>query len=172
MRYMAFVIVIGILIGTAGFVAKADQTTVAPPQGSTPLLEVRAEGVQVYICEGKQDGFEWKYKVPEANLFDKQGQQIGTHTDGPIWKIDDGSQVAGEVVARASAPEPGAIQWLLLRAKSHQGSGTLSQAAFIRRADTRGGEPPKTGCDASHLSQVARMRYSATYQFFGAAKGE
>jgi hypothetical protein len=46
MRNMAFVIVIGILIGTAGFVAKADQTAVAPPQGSTPLLEVRAEGVQ------------------------------------------------------------------------------------------------------------------------------
>jgi hypothetical protein len=172
MRNVAFVIVMGILIGTAGLFAKADQMAVAPPQGSTPLLEVGAEGVQVYICESKQDGFEWKYKVPEANLFDKQGRQIGTHIDGPIWKIDDGSEVAGEVVARAEAPEPGAIQWLLLRAKSHEGSGTLSQAAFIRRTDTRGGEPPKTGCDGSHLSQTARMRYSAIYQFFGAAKGE
>src|SRR5690349_19650250 len=140
----AFVIVMGILIGTAGFVAKADQTAVAPPQGSTPLLEVGAEGVQVYTCESKQAGFEWKYKVPEAYLFDKEGRQIGTHTDGPIWKIDDGSEVAGEVVARAEAPEPGAIQWLLLRVKSHKGSGTLSQAALIRRTDTRGGEPPKT----------------------------
>ena len=168
----AFGMVMGILIGTAGFVAKADQTAVEPPQGSAPLLEVRAEGVQIYICESKQAGFEWKYKMPEANLFDKQGRQIGIHIDGPSWKMDDGSEVAGEVVARAEAPEPGAIQWLLLRAKSHQGSGILSQATFIRRTDTRGGEPPKTGCDASQLSQMARMRYSAIYQFFGEAKGE
>jgi Protein of unknown function (DUF3455) len=172
MRNISFVIVMGILIGTGAFVAKADQTAVAPPLGSTPLLEVGADGVQIYICESKQDGFEWKFKAPEANLFDKQGQQIGTHIGGPTWKMVDGSEVVGEVVARANAPDPGAIQWLLLRAKSHEGSGTLSQAAFIRRTDTKGGVAPKTGCDASHLSQPARMRYSATYQFFGAAKGE
>ena len=172
MRNISLVIVTGILIGTGAFVVKADQTVVAPPEGSKPLLEVVADGVQIYICEGKQDGFEWKFKAPEANLFDKQGQQIGTHTGGPIWKMDDGSEVVGEVVARADAPDPGAIQWLLLRAKSHKGSGTLSQAAFIRRTDTKGGVGPKTGCDASHLSQQARMRYSAIYQFFGAAKGK
>jgi hypothetical protein len=107
----------------------------------------------------------------EANLFDEQGWQIGTHFAGPSWKMNDGSEVVGEVVAKADAPDPGAIQWLLLRAKSHEGSGMLSQAAFIRRADTKGGVGPKTGCDANHLSQQARMRYSATYQFFGAEKG-
>jgi hypothetical protein len=61
---------------------------------------------------------------PEANLSNEQGRRIGTHFGGPIWKLDDGSAVAGEVIARTDAPEPGAIQWLLLRSKSHEGSGT------------------------------------------------
>ena len=43
----------------------------------------------------------------------------------------------------ADAREPSAVQGLLLRAKSHEGSGTLSQAAFIRRTDTTGAITPK-----------------------------
>ena len=172
MRKAGFAIVTGIFIGTAGLAADADQTAVAPPQGSTLLFEVGADGVQIYTCESKAGGFQWSFKAPEANLFDKQGRQIGTHFAGPTWKMDDGSAVVGEVIAKADAPDPGAGQWLLLRAKWHEGSGTLSQAAFIRRTDTKGGEAPKTGCDASHLSRQARMRYSAIYQFFGAANGQ
>jgi Protein of unknown function (DUF3455) len=172
MKNIGFLVVTGILIGAGPFVVKADQTPVAPPQGSTPLLEVRADGVQIYRCEGKPEGFEWKFKAVEANLFDNQGRQTGIHSGGPTWKMDDGSEVVGEVVARADASDPGAIQWLLLRVKSHEGSGSLSQAAFIRRTDTKGGVAPKTGCDANHLSQQARMRYSATYQFFGPPKSK
>ena len=69
------------------------------------------------------------------------------------------------------APEKDAIQWLLLRVKSHQGQGILDKAAFIRRTDTKGGVAPTAGCDASHVSEEVRMRYSAIYQFFSAAKG-
>jgi len=134
------------------------------------LLEVVADGVQIYTCDAKEGGFVWSFKAPEASLFDQEGRQIGTHFAGPTWKIDDGSAIVGEVVARADAAEPGAIQWLLLRAKSHEGSGALSAAAYIRRAETKGGAAPKTGCDASHLSAQARMRYSATYQFFSGGK--
>jgi len=78
--------------------------------------------------------------------------------------------VVGEVVAKADAPEPVAIQWLLLRVKSRQGSGPLSTATYIRRTDTKGGAAPTTGCDAHHLSEQARIRYSATYQFFKMTK--
>jgi hypothetical protein len=159
-----------ILVGTGLFAARADQSAVAPPQGSAPVLELVADGVQIYICESKEGAFGWSFKGPEANLFDKQGRQVGTHFAGPTWKIDDGSEVVGEVVEKADAPELHAIQWLLLHAKSHQGSGVLSPVTYIRRAETQGGLAPSTGCDASHLSQQARMRYSATYQFFSAAK--
>ena len=107
-----------------------------------------------------------------GDFFDKQGRQIGTHFSGPTWKMADGSEVVGEVAAKADAPKPNAVQWLLLRAKSHEGSGALAQVAFILRTNTKGGAAPKTGCDTNHVSQQVRMRYSATYQFFSAAAGK
>jgi hypothetical protein len=168
---IAFAIIAGILIGMGGLPVAADQTGVAPPEGSALLLEVLADGVQIYTCEAKGNRFEWSFKAPEANLFDKQGRQIGTHFAGPAWKMADGSAIVGEVAAKADAPEKDAIQWLLLRAKAHEGQGILAEAAFIRRTETMGGVAPITGCDASHIAEQARMRYSAIYQFFSAAKG-
>jgi len=55
-------------------------------------------------------------------------------------------------------------------AKAHEGQGILADVAFIRRIDTKGGVAPTTGCDAGHISEPERMRYSATYQFLGAPK--
>lgn len=170
MKHFAAGLATAILIGTGGVVAGADQAALSPPQGSAPLLELVADGVQIYTCEAKEGGFAWSFKAPEANLFDTQGRQVGTHFAGPTWKLDDGSEVVGEVIAKADAAEPRAIQWLLLRAKSRQGSGALSAVAYIRRTETKGGGAPSTACDAGHLSQQARMRYSATYQFFAAAR--
>jgi len=161
----------GILTSAGAFTVGADEVAVLAPEGSALLLELLADGVQIYTCAAKESGFEWSFKAPEANLFDLQGRQIGTHFGGPTWKIDDGSAVVGEVIAKADAPEPDAIQWFLLRAKSHEGSGALSAVAYIRRTQTKGGVALKTGCDTSHRSEQARMRYSATYQFFSAAKG-
>ena len=89
------------------------------------LLEVAADGVQIYACEAKGQGFEWVFKAPEANLFNTQNLQVGTHFAGPTWKADDGSTVVGEVAARADAPAGGAIPWLLLRAKSNRRIGGL-----------------------------------------------
>jgi len=170
MKHLAAGAAAAILIGMGDVAAAADQAAVAPPQGSAPLLELVGDGVQVYTCEAKEGGFAWSFKAPEANLFDTQGRQVGTHFAGPTWKLDDGSEVVGEVVAKADAVEPRAIQWLLLHAKSHQGSGALSAAAYIRRTETKGGVAPSTGCDAAHVLQQVRMRYSATYQFYSAEK--
>ena len=78
--------------------------------------------------------------------------------------------MVGEVVGRADAPLRGAIPWLLLKAKSHEGSGVLSTVAFIRRADTKGGSAPAAGCDSARNGEQARVRYSALYQFYGAAR--
>jgi hypothetical protein len=142
-----------------------------PLRASVLLLEAVADGVQIYICEAKGSLFQWTFTAPEANLFDKQGRQIGTHFAGPIWKMADGSAIVGEVITKADAPEKDAIQWLLLRARAHEGQGILADAAFIRRMDTKGGVAPTTGCDAGHVSEQVRMRYSATYQFFSAEKG-
>ncbi len=150
--------------------AFASEPPVPPPAGAALLFEATADGVQIYACEAQGQGFAWVFKAPEANLFDRQGRQIGTHFAGPSWKGNDGSVVVGEVVDKADAPGGNAIPWLLLRAKSHEGTGSFSPVAFVRRAESRGGTAPAGGCDASRRGIEARMRYSALYQFFGAAR--
>jgi Protein of unknown function (DUF3455) len=150
--------------------ALAAEPLVPPPQGAALILEAAADGVQIYACEAQGSGFAWIFKAPEANLFDKQGLQVATHYAGPSWKLGDGSIVVGDVMAKADAPGGDSIPWLLLRAKSHDGTGLLSAASFIRRADTKGGNAPSGGCDATHKGASARVRYSALYQFFAAPK--
>jgi hypothetical protein len=80
----------------------------------------------------------------------------------------DTIKIIGVVVAQAPAPEPHAIAWLLLRAKSHEGSGVLTGAELVRRTDTLGGAPPAAACDATHTGTQARMRYTAHYLFYTA----
>jgi hypothetical protein len=160
----------GLLLAGGALKARAEESVVPPPADAVLLLELAADGVQIYACETKDGRAEWAFKAPEAMLFDRHGRQVGTHFGGPTWKLDDGSAVVGEVMAKADAPEAGAIPWLLLRAKSHEGGGALSRVAYVRRAETKGGAAPKDGCDTAHVSQQARMRYSAIYQFFSAGK--
>jgi hypothetical protein len=150
--------------------AHAEERLVPGPKGAPMLLETLADGVQIYVCEAKGQSYEWVFKSPEANLFDRNGRQIGQHYAGPTWMTSDRSSVVGEVAAKADAPKPGAIPWLLLRAKSHVGTGPLASAAFIRRTETIGGVAPVGGCDAAHNGEQARMRYSALYEFLGAAE--
>ena len=52
--------------------------------------------------------------------------------------------------------------------ESNEGSRALSAADYIRRTETKGGVAPRTGCDASHLSEQARSHYSAACQFYDA----
>ncbi len=157
------------VVAAAGL-AHAEDRLVPAPKGAPVLLEAIADGVQIYVCDAKGQGHEWIFKSPEANLFDRQGRQIGQHYAGPTWMTADRAAVVGEVISRADAPKPGAIPWLLLRGKNQVGTGPLASAAFIRRVDTVGGVAPAAGCDAAHLGEQARMRYSAVYEFLGAPK--
>jgi hypothetical protein len=150
-----------------GSTARADDDEPVPaPAGTALVLEASADGVQIYSCEAKDKAFSWVFKSPEANLFGDDDRQIGTHFAGPSWKAADGSVVTGEVVAQADAPDGDAVPWLLLKAKTHSGPGLFAQVTYIRRTDTTGGMAPEAGCDANHVSDQARMRYSATYQFY------
>src|SRR5206468_420762 len=87
-------------------------------------LETEATGVQIYECNAGKDvptRFEWVFKAPEADLFDRAGNKIGKHYAGPTWESNDGSKVVGEVKAQNAGPDSGAIPWLLLNAKSTSG---------------------------------------------------
>jgi Protein of unknown function (DUF3455) len=146
--------------------APATAQPVPPPAGATLLLELAADGVQIYACELREQRPAWVFKAPEAALFDAAGRQVGSHGAGPFWRMDDGSRITGAVTANAPAPRPGAIPWLLLRATADDAPGALRATAWVRRFDTVGGLATPDGCEAATIGRTLRMRYTATYGFF------
>jgi hypothetical protein len=156
----------------AGAQAAMGQDALAPPAGARKVFEFGARGVQIYVCkETGQDqaaqAFAWTFDAPEAVLFEAGGKKAGTHSKGPSWTLDDGSMVTAALAAKAPAPRQGSVPWLLLKVTSHSGQGKLDGVSFIRRVDTEGGAEPQSGCDAAHEGNIARIPYTATYQFFG-----
>ena len=132
-------------------------------------LETQAAGVQIYECKtskGDPKLFEWVFKAPEAELFDSADKKIGRHYAGPTWESNDGSKVVGEVKAKDNGPDPNAIPWLLLSAKSTSGSGVFSQVQSIQRLQTTGGKAPAESCDQAQLGKEARVPYKAKYLFY------
>jgi hypothetical protein len=135
------------------------------------LVGARGEGVQIYACQSSPEEpahFAWVLKAPEAQLSDRAGKPIIRHFAGPTWQASDGSAVVGEVVARDNGPDPDAIAWLLLRAKSTSGSGLLSHTLSIQRLHTVGGKAPAAGCSAAQAGSEVRVDYSADYLFYKA----
>ena len=139
------------------------------PSAQSLSLEARATGVQIYECRASKDDparFAWSFRAPEADLFDAAGRKIGKHYAGPTWESNDGSKVVGEVKAQHDAPDPDAIPWLLLSAKSTSGSGVLARTVSIQRVGTVGGKAPAGGCSQSQAGQEARVAYRASYYFY------
>jgi hypothetical protein len=142
-----------------------------PPDGQVAFLELLASGVQIYEClpkQGQAGVYEWTFRAPDATLTDWSGRPLGKHYAGPTWEAADGSRVLGEVKARDPGPDPKAIPWLLLGAKSTFGRGVLTQTASILRVATAGGVAPTDACSAANANQFARVPYSATYYFYKA----
>ncbi len=96
---------------TAAFAQQVAQSIETPP-GARLLLEARAEGAQVYTCTNSQ----WVLKAPDAKLLDASGGVIGTHFAGPTWRLSDGSEVKGKMIASQPAPDGKSIPWLLVGA--------------------------------------------------------
>ena len=144
------------------------------PAGNVFLFKTFATGTQNYVCAARTDdpnAYAWTFKGPKAELWNDMGDKVGTHYGGPTWQGNDGSTVVGEVVARADAANPHAIPWLLLKAKSHGGSGVFSTVTYIQRLATVGGVAPADGCDWSAVGAERAVPYTAIYAFYyGAAQ--
>jgi Protein of unknown function (DUF3455) len=138
------------------------------PAGEQVILAAHATGVQIYVCQGgAEQKFGWVLKAPEAELANSTGKTIVHHFAGPTWKHVDGSEVKGKLVAKADAPRPDAIPWLLLGAVSHSGEGVLSRVTSIQRIHTEGGlAPGANSCDASSNGKESRSAYTADYYFY------
>jgi hypothetical protein len=144
------------------------------PEGQTLLLKSMAQGSQIYACQPKQGAdvakqYEWVLKAPNAKLFDERNQLQGKHYKGPTWEWNDGSKIVGQVKAKADAPDPNAIPWLLLEAQAETSAkvGTLKKVKWIQRVNTTGGKAPRSGCDRTTESREVRIQYSADYYFYG-----
>src|ERR1700732_3629198 len=109
--------------------------SVEPPAGAVLLLSAAGDGSQVYTCT---DGH-WVLKAPDARLLDDHGQAIGTHFAGPTWRLTDGSEVKGKMIASRPASDGSSVPSLLLRAVPASGTGKLASVSFIWRTDTHGG---------------------------------
>ncbi|MEJ0093461.1 MAG: DUF3455 domain-containing protein [Methylocella sp.] len=167
MKRIAIAIALGSFIA-AGFIEQALAVdALAAPSGTKLALEAYADGVQVYVCTAKEKGFAWVFDGPAATLFNARGREIGTHGKGPMWTLGDGSAITGEGVGKKDSPKADSIAWLLLKVNSHAGTyGQLSNVTYVRRIDTKGGSEPADGCDSHNQGDIARIRYSATYQFY------
>lgn len=139
-------------------VAVAQDATM-PPAGQKAVLTVQGKGVQIYTCKAKQ----WVFVAPAARLFDDKGVEVGSHGDGPVWMLQDGSAVKGTVAAKTPSPDAASVPWLLLKASSTGGKGTLATVEFVRRSETKGGVAPSGGCEEGAFSRVP---YEAAYTFY------
>jgi hypothetical protein len=97
---------------------------------------------------------------------------VGGHYAGPTWEANDGSKVVGEVVERANAAGPGAIPWLLLKARSNDGPGAFRTVTYVQRLETAGGVAPTEGCHQSAAGAERAVEYGATYTFYGTYYGD
>ncbi len=174
-QLMAIIIqvpLVGLLAGGAASSAVKTDDIPAPlrvPTNSVLTLRAHAAGVQIYQCRADKDDaarIAWFLKEPEADLFDHSGNKIGKHYAGPTWEATNGSKVTGEVVARANSPDPNAVAWLLLSAKSTSGNGVFGRVRFIQRLRTVGGNAPSDGCNQASAGAEVRVAYSAEYWFY------
>jgi hypothetical protein len=141
------------------------------PPGEEVVLFAHASGAQIYVCQGGAEGkFIWTLKAPEAVLKDRKDKIIGSHSAGPKWKLQDGSEVSGKATAHAESLDPDSVPWLLVNAVGHSGKGLLTNVTTIQRVHTHGGKPPAEGCDESHRDAETKSSYSADYYFYAPAK--
>jgi hypothetical protein len=152
----------------AGWILAQIPDALKPPASETLVLKALGRGKQIYECRGAAGKFEWVLERPQADLLDSQGRILGRHFEGPTWQAADGSRVVGEVQQHANAPHAGAIPWLLLKAKSHEGTGTFARVTYVQRLNTVGGAVAPEGCDAGHAGKEIAVEYQADYYFYSA----
>jgi hypothetical protein len=68
----------------------------------------------------------------------------------------------GAMKAKADAPDPDAIPWLLLQATKTEGEGIFAHVKSVQRTETQGGKPPAGACQPGDARKVP---YSAVYWF-------
>ncbi|MEA2839779.1 MAG: hypothetical protein QOF41_1109 [Methylobacteriaceae bacterium] len=130
-------------------------------KGETIVLQVHAEGAQIYECKADAGGkLAWQFREPIASLI-SEGKTIGRHYAGPNWEIED-SGVAAKAAGRAQGATSKDIPWLKLDVTDHRGSGPLKDVTTVQRINTKGGAAEGACQKAGELHSEP---YSADYVF-------
>jgi hypothetical protein len=126
--------VVSVVFGASA--ADLPDTIVA--EGAVAVLQVHAEGAQIYQCEADASGrIAWQFREPIASLF-SDGKTVGIHYVGPTWKLD-GSEIVGKAVGRSPGATAEDIRWLKLEVVNNRGDGPLKNVATVQRINTAGG---------------------------------
>ena len=161
---MGFIAALG-AVAPVALQAEDNRAPVVPmeievPEGHTVHFQAYAEGVQIYTW----DGASWGASVPEATLYDQDGNVVGIHYGGPTWESNSGSKVVAAVVPPRITVDPDSIPWLRLSAVHTEGPGIFAATTFVQRVNTVGGKAPAMAGNV--VGQVARVPYAADYFFF------
>jgi hypothetical protein len=142
--------------------AGSTRPALAAAPGETPLLQVHAEGAQIYECKADAEGgLAWVLREPIASLF-LDGKTVGHHYAGPRWEFSDGSSVSGKVVGKSPGDGPADIHWLKLAASADDGRGVVAGVTTIQRINTHGGA---LDGDCETAGAFRSVAYSADYVF-------
>lgn len=166
-------ILVGLALLAAGapFVSADDNRApkvpdeIVVPEGNRVHFHGYAEGFQIYTWNGSS----WGAAVPDATLFDNEGNVVAIHfgtPNGPAWKSNSGSEVVGVLPPKAAIVDSNSIPWLRLNAdpiRTH-GPGIFANTTFIHRVNTDGGKAPLE--NGAFLGQVAKVPYTADYFFY------
>jgi hypothetical protein len=146
----------------AGAAAGVELPDAIAANGEVVVLQVHAEGAQIYECKAAQggDGLSWQFREPIASLF-RDGKTVGRHYAGPTWEID-GSAVVGKAVGRASGASSKDIPWLRLDVTDRRGNGPLDGVTTVQRINTAGGGL-EGGCNK--VGDLRAAPYAADYVF-------
>jgi hypothetical protein len=130
-------------------------------KGETVVLQVHAEGAQLYECKANASGqLAWQFREPIAALM-HDGKTVGRHYAGPTWEIE-GSTIAAKPAGRAPGATAKDIPWLKLDVSDRRGDGPLKEVTTVQRVNTRGGNV-EGGCETA--GDFRAEPYAADYVF-------
>jgi hypothetical protein len=134
------------------------------PAGHEAVLQLSARGAQIFRCEHVDGAYLWRFRQPEAELFDGQGRPAGRHGAGYSFEHRDGSRLVGTVAAHDDAASADTLPWLLLSTRSY-GQGALAGVSYVQRVNTRGGMPP-AACSPAQANRPLRVDFAAEFVFY------
>jgi len=144
-------------------------SSIKAPSDREPVLQLSAQGVQIFRCEKRDSGFVWVFRQPEAQLTDASGKVVGRHGANFSFEHNDGSRLVASIASYDEAPNAADLRWLLLTTRSY-GKGAFEGITHVQRVNTRAGMPPPK-CEPGLSNQILRVDFSADFIFYRAKSG-